>query len=120
MYRSVNINWKIGGLRNILCVKVAYTNTQACHACALEQSRVSTYMYMYVHSARTHVSEKIAACFTQKEKTLQFLLTSIRKRIISVNACKFAHTENRELDSHAACIRRKEKIIFVGKLNEKY
>ena len=70
---------------------------------------------MCIMHACTWVKQLIATCFTQKENTSQFLLTSINWRIISVNACKCAHTENWELDSHA---RRKEKILFIGKLSE--
>jgi len=92
-----------------------YTHQHAMHV----HTHTNMCINIHMHSARTHVNKQlIAATFTQKGNNLQFLLTSIKWRIISANACTCEHTENKELDSHAACMRRKEKIMNIGKLKE--
>ena len=88
------------------------TNQHAMRECT--HTAICASMYMYMHKcmhintytcARAHAQIKklIAACFTQKENTFQFLLTFIKGRIISVNASKYAHTKNLELDRHVTC-----------------
>ena len=57
-------------------------------------------MYMYMYSTHTHacikvrvrMSKTINCHLLNMENTLQFLLTFITRIIISVNACKYAHT----------------------------
>lgn len=112
IYRSVNINEvKTGGLRISWRVKVANMYKPACHACVCTHMVTCAsmihviYMQKGMHTCtrahtHTHAQAKklIAACFTQKENTFQFLFTFIQWRIMSVNASKYAHTKNLELD----------------------